>query len=54
MNRWMMDFGGGTVKNLVIKNTMKKAWGKRRKLPVIAPKSFKQLWEEKRGKQKSK
>jgi len=49
-NRWMMDFGGGTLKNLVIKSTMKKAWGKRRKLPVMAPKSFKQLWVEKRGK----
>ena len=48
--RWMMDFGGGKLKNMAMNMTMKKAWGPRRTLPEFAPKSFKQLWEERRGK----
>jgi len=50
LKRWMMDFGGGSLKNLAVKILMKKSWGKRRKLPAVAPKSFKQLWVEKRKK----
>ncbi len=49
-NRWMMDFGGGKLKNMAMNMIMKKAWGPRRTLPEFAPKSFKQLWEERRGK----
>lgn len=48
-NRWMMDFGGGGLKNTAMKMFMKKYWGPRRTLPEFAPKSFKQLWEERRG-----
>jgi len=48
-NRWMMDFGGGKLKNMAMNLTMKKVWGPRRTLPEFAPKSFKQLWEERRG-----
>ena len=48
--RWMMDFGGGKLKNMAMNLTMKKLWGPRRTLPEFAPKSFKQLWEERRGK----
>lgn len=48
-NRWMMDFGGGSLKNTAMKMFMKKHWGTRRTLPEFAPKSFKQLWEERRG-----
>jgi L-lactate dehydrogenase complex protein LldF len=48
-NRWMMDFGGGGLKNTAMKLFMKKHWGPRRTLPEFAPKSFKQLWEERRG-----
>ena len=48
MNRWMMDFGGGAMKNMVVKTFMKKAWGNRRTLPTMAPKTFKQLWGERR------
>lgn len=48
-NRWMMDFGGGGLKNTAMKMFMKKHWGPRRTLPEFAPKSFKQLWEERRG-----
>lgn len=51
-NRWMMDFGGGKLKNLAMRLTMKKLWGPRRTLPEFAPKSFKQLWEERRGEKK--
>lgn len=49
MNRWMMDFGGGGIKNIAMKSFLKKAWGNHRTLPDMAPKSFKQLWEERRG-----
>jgi L-lactate dehydrogenase complex protein LldF len=49
MNRWMMDFGGGGLKNVAMKTFLKKAWGNHRTLPAMAPKSFKQLWEERRG-----
>jgi L-lactate dehydrogenase complex protein LldF len=49
MNRWMMDFGGGGIKNMAMKTFLKKAWGNHRALPDMAPKSFKQLWEERRG-----
>jgi L-lactate dehydrogenase complex protein LldF len=50
--RWMMDFGGGKLKNTAMRLFMKKAWGPRRSLPVFAPKTFKQLWEEQRGEKK--
>jgi L-lactate dehydrogenase complex protein LldF len=50
--RWMMDIGGGNLKNSVMKMTMKNAWGPRRDLPQFAPKNFKQLWEERRGDKK--
>jgi len=49
MNRWMMDFSGGGMKNMAVKTLVKKAWGNHRTLPKMAPKSFKQLWEERRG-----
>ena len=48
-NRWMMDFGGGSLKNTTMRMFMKKHWGPRRTIPEFAPKSFKQLWEERRG-----
>lgn len=48
-NRWMMDFGGGSLKNTAMRMFMKKYWGPRRTLPEFAPKSFKQLWEERKG-----
>jgi L-lactate dehydrogenase complex protein LldF len=50
--RWMMDVGGGRLKNVALRMFFKKAWGTRRTLPVFAPKTFKQLWEEKRGEKK--
>jgi len=49
LNRWMMDFGGGKMKNIGMKTFIKNTWGPRRSLPEFAPKSFRQLWEERNG-----
>lgn len=46
LKRWMMDFGGGKMKNLGMKTFVKNTWGPRRSLPEFAPKSFRELWEE--------
>ncbi|OFY67209.1 MAG: iron-sulfur cluster-binding protein [Bacteroidetes bacterium RIFCSPLOWO2_02_FULL_36_8] len=40
----------GNIKNSFLKILFKASWGKRRKLPVVAIKSFNQLWRERRGK----
>ena len=45
-NRKLMNFGGSWMKNLVINFLFKETWGKRRKNPVLAPRSFNQLWKE--------
>ncbi len=47
--RWMMDFGGGKLKNVAMRLFFRKAWGAHRTLPQFAPKTFNQLWEEQRG-----
>jgi L-lactate dehydrogenase complex protein LldF len=47
MKRWIMDAGGGNIKNIAAKMFLKKGWGKRRVLPEFAPKSFKHLWIDK-------
>ncbi|MFP4471760.1 MAG: LutB/LldF family L-lactate oxidation iron-sulfur protein [Bacteroidales bacterium] len=52
LNRWMMDAGGAAIKNAGLRMFMKKAWGPRRTLPRFAEKSFRQLWEERRGEKK--
>ena len=49
MKRWRMDFGSGKLKNMAMRMAIKKAWGPRRSLPVFAPKTFRQMWEEQRG-----
>ncbi len=46
LSRKMMNKGGSRMKNFVMKNFFKSAWGDRRELPVIAPKSFNQQWIE--------
>lgn len=51
--RRMMDFGGGNFKNIAMRLFFKKHWGTRRELPVFAKKSFKQLWDERRGEKKN-
>jgi L-lactate dehydrogenase complex protein LldF len=45
-NRRWLDFFGGGNKNRFLRHFVAKHWGKRRNLPVIAPKSFSQLWME--------
>jgi L-lactate dehydrogenase complex protein LldF len=47
MHRWMLDSSGPNVKNRFLKIFFRKKWGKRREIPRIANKSFKQLWKEK-------
>jgi L-lactate dehydrogenase complex protein LldF len=46
LNRKLMNKGSAGIKNFVLKNFFKSKWGERRELPVIAPKSFNQLWRE--------
>ena len=47
--RKYIDMMSGTTKNNMLKKFFKSAWGNRRTLPEVAPKSFKELWEERRG-----
>jgi L-lactate dehydrogenase complex protein LldF len=48
--RSLMDMVGGKLKNFFLKKFFKKAWGKYREMPEVAPKSFAKQWEEgKRG-----
>lgn len=49
LKRSKMDWGGAKVKNLLIKQFFKKQWGERRELPQVAPKSFNQIWRERKG-----
>ena len=46
LSRRIMNRGGARTKNFMIQNFFKKAWGERRELPRIAPKSFNELWRE--------
>ena len=45
-SRKKLDMISGGKKNFAMKLTVKKIWGPRRELPVIAKKSFSQLWKE--------
>ncbi len=45
-SRKLLDTLSGGSKNAAMKLTVAKAWGPRRKLPQMAPKSFSQLWKE--------
>jgi L-lactate dehydrogenase complex protein LldF len=47
LNRKLMNKGGAGIKNFVLRNFFKKKWGDRRELPVIADKSFNEMWREK-------
>ncbi len=46
MSRKRLDLFEGGFKNWAMSLTVKKAWGPRRELPVMAPKSFAQMWKE--------
>jgi L-lactate dehydrogenase complex protein LldF len=49
LKRNKMDKGGAKIKNFMLKQFFKKQWGERRDLPEVAPKSFNQLWRERKG-----
>jgi L-lactate dehydrogenase complex protein LldF len=46
LKRSRMERGGASFKNFMVRRFFKDAWGARRDLPVVAPKSFNQIWKE--------
>lgn len=48
LKRSRIDSSSAGVKNTILRKFFKKTWGSRRELPVVKPKSFRQLWEEQR------
>jgi L-lactate dehydrogenase complex protein LldF len=49
LSRRMMNLVGGKTKNLVVGKLFGNAWGNdERAMPVFAPKSFNQLWKERK------
>ncbi|MDO1448097.1 LutB/LldF family L-lactate oxidation iron-sulfur protein [Rhodocytophaga aerolata] len=49
-SRRLMNLAGAGFKNLALKVLFKDTWGRRRVTPVLPPRSFNQLWKEKRNK----
>lgn len=49
MKRGNMDKGGAKLKNFMLRQFFRKSWGDQRELPAVAPKSFNQLWRERKG-----
>ncbi len=49
LNRWILDKPSAKMKNSVIRLFFRKAWGPRRDVPVVKPKSFNQMWKEMKG-----
>ena len=49
LKRSKMDKGGAKLKNFMLKQFFKKSWGERRELPQVVPKSFNQIWRERKG-----
>ena len=47
LSRKMEDFFSGSTKNFLLKKFFKKTWGHFRTMPMVAPKSFTNLWQEK-------
>lgn len=48
MKRSNMDKGGAKVKGFMFKQILRKAWGNKREMPTVAPKSFNQMWRERK------
>jgi L-lactate dehydrogenase complex protein LldF len=46
LHRWMIDKPSSGLKNKMINRFGRKMWGPRRTLPKIAPKSFRERWNE--------
>ncbi len=49
LSRKLMNFGSPELKNRLMNFFFKNLWGPRRELPILPPKNFNQLWEERRG-----
>jgi L-lactate dehydrogenase complex protein LldF len=49
LSRKMMNMTSGKMKNFFLKRFFAKAWGNNRELPVFAPKSFNQLWKDRKN-----
>jgi L-lactate dehydrogenase complex protein LldF len=49
LKRSNMDKGGMKLKNFMLRQFFKKSWGERREIPLVANKSFNQLWRERKG-----
>lgn len=49
MKRSNMDKGGAKLKNFMLRQFFRKSWGDQRELPSVAPKSFNQMWRERKG-----
>ncbi|MCK6640700.1 MAG: lactate utilization protein [Bacteroidia bacterium] len=49
MKRSNMDKGGAKLKNFMLRQFFRKSWGERRELPVVAQKTFNQMWKERKG-----
>lgn len=49
MKRKRMETGNAKMKNYFLKKLFAKAWGDRRELPELQPKSFNRLWKEEKG-----
>lgn len=49
LKRTKMDKGGAKLKNFMLKQFFKKQWGERRELPQIAPRSFNQIWKDRKA-----
>ncbi|ASZ10554.1 iron-sulfur cluster-binding protein [Chitinophaga pendula] len=49
LSRRMMNLASGKMKNFFMKKFFTKSWGDDRELPIFAPKSFNQLWKERKG-----
>lgn len=45
LSRKLMNGGGSTMKNFMLRNFFKSKWGDRRNLPQVADKSFNELWK---------
>lgn len=48
LSRKLMNSGNASIKNFILRNFFRSKWGDRRELPVIASKSFNEMWAERR------
>jgi len=46
LNRKLMDYFGGKMKNFFLKTLFKRTWGHLREMPKVAEKSFAKQWQE--------